>query len=382
MFKNEYQGGQFVEIFSAQGKNPGAKWKIFGSPSAIWKEFDKEVKGFIFVLEGSSQTNKMQLPKEARQTLGLIQRFLVLQIYVPLGQDFSTELLVTDLGNTKRRLYLSTVQKELSITPLHAKIPLFMIKRKIWCNLCIDLVAFTGEIFKGAVFQSLDGIIISANCKLRKIFTLKSKPQDTAEGDGICAIPCLTNEPTDVIPRACQLNQDVPQVIQLLNMSKLRQPETRFGSHPLTSSESDQLLNRGQGSIRHCKTQDVSHIAFGSKVLGPPPPSGRRLSTRASGEIKPVGSRSNRSCQQSTLEKGSKLLQDTEQPEPSPSLCSETLDQGDKENIHQTNQTANILPVLDAHPLYTYRLPSSPPSLLFSLLPDAQPSVLSGDWHF
>ncbi|XP_019355129.1 protein CFAP20DC isoform X9 [Alligator mississippiensis] len=333
MFKNEYQGGPFVEIFSAQGKNPGAKWKIFGSPSAIWKEFDKEVKGFIFVLEGSSQTNKMQLPKEARQTLGLIQQFLVLQIYVPLGQDFSTELLVTDLGNTKRRLYLSTVQKELSITPLHAKIPLFMIKRKIWCNLCIDLVAFTSEIFKGAVFQSLDGIIISANCKLRKIFTLKSKPQDTAEGDA--------NEPTDVIPRACQLNLDVPQVTQLLNMTKLRQPETRFGSHPLTSSESDQLLNRGQGSIRHCKTQDVSHIAFGSKVLGPPPPSGRRLSTRASGEIKPVGSRSNRSCQQSTLEKGSELLQHAEQSELSPSPCSEPLDQGDKENIHQTNQTAS-----------------------------------------
>uniref|UniRef100_A0A8C3F8U3 CFAP20 domain containing n=1 Tax=Chrysemys picta bellii TaxID=8478 RepID=A0A8C3F8U3_CHRPI len=185
MFRNEYQGGPFVEIFSAQGKNPGAKWKIFGSPSAIWKEFDKEVKGFVFVLEGSSQTNKIQLPKETRQTLGLIQRFLVLQIYVPLGQDFSTELLVTDLGNIKRRLYLSTVHKELSVTPLHAKLPLFTIKRKIWCNLCIDLVAFTSEIFKGAVFQSLDGIIISANCKLRKIFTLKSKPQDTAEDDGL-----------------------------------------------------------------------------------------------------------------------------------------------------------------------------------------------------
>ncbi|KAL4677367.1 hypothetical protein H8959_020041, partial [Pygathrix nigripes] len=93
MFKNEYQGGAFVEIFSAQGKNPGAKWKILGSPSVIWKEFDKEVKSFVFVLEGSSQTNKIQLPKENKQILGLIQRFLVLQIYVPLGQDFSTELL-------------------------------------------------------------------------------------------------------------------------------------------------------------------------------------------------------------------------------------------------------------------------------------------------
>ncbi|XP_032506210.1 uncharacterized protein C3orf67 homolog isoform X3 [Phocoena sinus] len=229
MFKNEYQGGAFVEIFTAQGKNPGAKWKILGSPSVIWKEFDKEVKSFVFVLEGSSQTNKIQLPKENKQILGLIQRFLVLQIYIPLGQDFATELLITDLRNIKRRLYLSTVHKELSSTPLHAKIPLFMIKRKIWCNLCIDLVAFTSEIFKGAVFQSLDGIIVSANCKLRKIFTLKCRPQDTADKD---------DEPTDIIPRSCQLTTDVPQVTQLLNMTKLRQTEIKFEGHPLSSAES------------------------------------------------------------------------------------------------------------------------------------------------
>ncbi|XP_057560976.1 protein CFAP20DC isoform X15 [Hippopotamus amphibius kiboko] len=229
MFKNEYQGGAFVEVFSAQGKNPGANWKILGSPSVIWKEFDKEVKSFVFVLEGSSQTNKIQLPKENKQILGLIQRFLVLQIYIPLGRDFSTELLITDLRNIKRRLYLSTVHKELSSTPLHAKIPLFMIKRKIWCNLCIDLVAFTSEIFKGAVFQSLDGIIVSANCKLRKIFTLKYKPQDTADKD---------DEPTDIIPRSCQLTTDVPQVTQLLNMTKLRQTEIKSAGHPLSSAES------------------------------------------------------------------------------------------------------------------------------------------------
>uniref|UniRef100_K7FG31 CFAP20 domain containing n=1 Tax=Pelodiscus sinensis TaxID=13735 RepID=K7FG31_PELSI len=229
---------------------------------------------------------------------------------------------VTDLGNIKRRLYLSTVHKELSVTPLHAKLPLYMIKRKIWCNLCIDLVAFTSEIFKGAVFQSLDGIIISANCKLRKIFTLKLKPQDTAEEDA--------DDPMDTIPRTCQLNTDVPQVTQLLNMSKLRQP--------LTSSESDQLINRGQGSTHNNKNQDVSHIAFGSKVLGPPPPSGRRFNARTSGEIiKSLGSRNSRSCQQLTLEKGSESIRDTKKSEPSPSPFCEPFDQGDKENIHQTN---------------------------------------------
>ncbi|XP_060058988.1 protein CFAP20DC isoform X6 [Erinaceus europaeus] len=284
MFKNEYQGGAFVEIFSAQGKNPGAKWKILGSPSVIWKEFDKEVKSFVFVLEGSSQTNKIQLPKENKQILGLIQRFLVLQIYIPLGQDFSTELLITDLGNIKRRLYLSTVHKELSSTPLHAKIPLFMIKRKIWCNLCIDLVAFTSEIFKGAVFQSLDGIIVSANCKLRKIFTLKSKPQDTADKDAGYGVPFPTDEPTDIIPRSCQLTTDVPQVTQLLNMTKLRQTDIKFGGHRLNSAESDQFINRGAGSVRNHKSQDVCHIAFGSKVLGPPPLSSRRNNLRISNE--------------------------------------------------------------------------------------------------
>ncbi|XP_006892254.1 PREDICTED: uncharacterized protein C3orf67 homolog [Elephantulus edwardii] len=334
MFKNEYQGGAFVEIFSAQGKNPGAKWKILGSPSVIWKEFDKEVRSFVFVLEGSSQTNKIQLPKESKQILGLIQRFLVLQIYIPLGQDFSTELLITDLGNIKRRLYLSTVYKELSSTPLHAKIPLFMIKRKIWCNLCIDLVAFTSEIFKGAVFQSLDGIIVSANCKLRKIFTLKSRPQDTADKDAVHSAPFSTSEPTGIIPRSCQLTTDVPQVTQLLNMTKLHQTEIRCGGHPLRSAESDQFINRGAGSVRNSRNQDVCHIAFGSRVLGPPRLSGRRNNVRLSGEmVRSIESKTSRLCLRSTGETYASNV------DMSALLLSESEAQGDKENIRQIKQT-------------------------------------------
>ncbi|KFQ58479.1 Uncharacterized protein C3orf67, partial [Pelecanus crispus] len=332
-------GGPFVEIFSAQGKNPGAKWKIFGNPSAIWKEYDKEVKGFVFVLEGSSQINKMQLPKETRQTLGLIQQFLTLQIFVPLGQDFSTELLITDFGNIKRRLYLSTVHKELSVTPLHAKIPLFTIKRKIWCNMCIDLVAFTSEIFRGAVFQSLDGISISANCKLRKIFTLKSKPQETAEEDGICVVPFMPYEPTDVIPRTCQLNTDVPQVTQLLNLTKIHKPEIKCRRHSVTVQETGSLVNRGQGNTCSSKTRDVSHIAFGSKILGPPPSSNRRVNTRVSGEVtKTWGSKSNRSCRLQSSRKGAESVQDIERLELSFSPCNHSFDQGGKRNTYQTTK--------------------------------------------
>ncbi|KFZ52066.1 Uncharacterized protein C3orf67, partial [Antrostomus carolinensis] len=334
-------GGPFVEIFSAQGKNPGAKWKFFGNPSAIWKEYDKEVKGFVFVLEGSSQVNKMQLPKEIKQTLGLIQQFLTLQIFVPLGQDFSTELLITDLGNIKRRLYLSTVHKELSVTPLHAKIPLFMIKRKIWCNMCIDLVAFTSEIFRGAVFQSLDGIIISANCKLRKIFTLKSKPQDTTEEDDMCVVPHMPSEPIDVIPRICQLNTDVPQVTQLLNLTKIHQTEIKYRRYPVTVQEAGNLGNRGQGNIRSSKTQDVSHIAFGSKILGPPPSSNRRAGTKKIMSFKVTktcSSKSNRSRRLRSSGKGTEAVQDTERLELSFSPHNDPVDQGGKRNTHQTTE--------------------------------------------
>uniref|UniRef100_H0WPK8 CFAP20 domain containing n=1 Tax=Otolemur garnettii TaxID=30611 RepID=H0WPK8_OTOGA len=216
-----------------------------------------------------------------------------------------------------------------------------------WCNLCIDLVAFTNEIFKGAVFQSLDGIIVSANCKLRKIFTLKSKPQDTTDKDAVCGIPFPKDEPTDIIPRSCQLTTDVPHVTQLLNMTKLHQTEIKFGSHPLSSAESDQFINRGTSSVRNSKNQDVCHIAFGSRVLGPPPLSGRRNNIRISSEtIKPIGSKNNRSCQQFTVQK---CVSSTEM---SALLISE--EQGSKENSHQIKQTIPIhaanLHIMHPHP--------------------------------
>uniref|UniRef100_A0A8D2PDJ5 Chromosome 3 open reading frame 67 n=1 Tax=Zosterops lateralis melanops TaxID=1220523 RepID=A0A8D2PDJ5_ZOSLA len=148
--------------------------------------------------------------------------------------------------------------------------------------MCIDLVAFTYEIFRGALFQSLDGIIISANCKLRKIFTLKSKPKDTAKEDG------ASND----IPPTCQLNSDVPRVTQVLNMDEIQRPEIKLFVSTLIFFFNLNFLNlgilgnRGQGNICNGKTQDVSHIAFGSKILGPPPSLNRRTKAKVPGKVR------------------------------------------------------------------------------------------------
>ncbi|XP_062852694.1 uncharacterized protein C3orf67 homolog isoform X2 [Trichomycterus rosablanca] len=279
MFKNEYQGGAVVEIFSAQGKDPVAKWKLSGQPS-ISKVFDKEVKGFVYILEGSSQTHRMQLPKDGKTPLVLIQKFLVLQVNVPSGKDFSTELVVTDQGHLKRRLYLSTVHKEFSATPLHARIPLTSLRRDIWCNLCIDLGSFSAELFRGASFLSLDGIIISACCKVRRIFTMRTVPSDHVDRD----LYDMKNDPKEDIPRSCQFPLDVQHITQLLNMERLKPADLRSAS---ISSKSEQPLSAK--AYQHPKTQDGSHIAFGSKVTGRPPLTARKsslLSTRTDNSAK------------------------------------------------------------------------------------------------
>ncbi|XP_049894177.1 uncharacterized protein C3orf67 homolog isoform X4 [Epinephelus moara] len=223
MFRNNYQGGAVVEVFSGQGKDPVAKWKLCGGPSAIHKEFNKEVKGFVYCLEGSSQTVKMQMPESGKTSLGLLQRFLVLQVNIPQSKDFSVELVITDSERLKRRLHLSTVYKELSATPLHAKIPFVGLKRSIWSTLCIDLVSITDELFKG--FLTLDGITLFATCKVRRIFTMKTEPAGMSDDDMFLSGAGLM----DSIPRSCQFPPDVNYVTQVLKMENLRKADVRAG---------------------------------------------------------------------------------------------------------------------------------------------------------
>ncbi|KAM6927833.1 protein CFAP20DC [Xenentodon cancila] len=227
MFRASYQGGAVFEIFSGQGKDPVAKWKLYGGPSAVYKEYNKEIKGFVYCLEGSSQTVKMQMPEHEKMSLGLIQRFLVLQLNIPQCHDFSTELVITDAEHLKRRLHISTVHKELSVTHLHAKIPFIGLKRCTWSTLCIDLVSLTDELFKG--FSTLDRVTLFATCKVRRIFTMKTKP--TALSDDEVFLPGAGM--MDIIPDSFQYPPNVSQITQVLNIKVLRKAEM------VTDAESD-----------------------------------------------------------------------------------------------------------------------------------------------
>ena len=72
------------------------------------KVHEKEVKGSVFVLEGTPSTTKIHVPKDNKQSRTLVQRYLVRQLYLNKGHDLSLEMVVSVLSNNKRRIQLST----------------------------------------------------------------------------------------------------------------------------------------------------------------------------------------------------------------------------------------------------------------------------------
>ncbi|KAL5266987.1 hypothetical protein ACHWQZ_G004132 [Mnemiopsis leidyi] len=212
MFKSCYQGGVYVEIFSAQGKDPAAKWAQSGKVQRI---FDKGVKSYVYMLEGGPST-KMQVPRDERQGLCLTQQFVVLQLSVPLGVGFNVQILATDTLNNKRRIFLSSAHRDISHTPLHTRLPMGMMTRGQWVNLAINVSSIVTGVFS-TTFKSIELICISANCKLRKVFTMRHQPHNTNTG----LYSPSYDGPTETIPKACTLN--VGTTTQVIDMAVIRQ---------------------------------------------------------------------------------------------------------------------------------------------------------------
>ncbi|XP_077459820.1 protein CFAP20DC isoform X2 [Stigmatopora argus] len=266
MFKHNYQGGAGVEVFSGQGKDPVAKWKLYGGQSAIRKEYDKEVKGFVYCLEGSSKSVKMHMPDNEKMSLGLLQRFLAIQLIIPEGKDFSMELVITDAGHLKRRLFLSTVHKELSATLWHAKLPLAGVKRNIWTTLFVDLVSLTGELFKATGFLSLDGITLFANCKVRRIFTVKTVPTVKESADVFSSEASVEEASVeDPIPRSCRFPPKFCQENLVLNMAVLEKANLKRTDTNTDCGPDRHPAARSTTSYRS-KPQASPHRASGSKA--------------------------------------------------------------------------------------------------------------------
>lgn len=53
-----------------------------------------------------------------------------------------------------------------------------------WLNLVLDLSSLVSECWKGQTYKSTESICASANCRLRRIFTMRAQPPDTTDDEG------------------------------------------------------------------------------------------------------------------------------------------------------------------------------------------------------
>jgi len=266
MFRNEYQGGTFLEVLNVQGKDLTSKCKMLGSSiNDGSREFDKSIKSYVLLLEGESTRTKVIIPKDTKQGLCILQSLLVLQLWVPAGLSFSVEVTISDSSNQKRRILLSTSYKDISVTSFHVKIPLTTIKRELWLNFCLDLKSIVQDCFSGQDFRTIDSIIICANCKLRRVFTLRCQPKDDFTNE-VVMVDSLCEE----IPKSLQIvaASNVQHGTQVLNMETLKAAgiKLRVGSG---------LSSRSGTGTEHSRVEKPqrTHIAFGSRVAVPSQPS-------------------------------------------------------------------------------------------------------------
>lgn len=68
----------------------------------------------------------------------------------------------------------STSSRDIVVNTLHCRIPLVSIPVGVWVNLSIDVLSFVSECFKSQTFRSIDYFSISANCKIRRIFSMRN----------------------------------------------------------------------------------------------------------------------------------------------------------------------------------------------------------------
>jgi len=88
-----YGSEQITEILIPHGTNTGLKnAKITGM---VAKTYDKQLKGYFFPLDVSC-SSKIIFPKDEKIGLGIIQPFLVMQLWLPAMKQFSVEVTISD----------------------------------------------------------------------------------------------------------------------------------------------------------------------------------------------------------------------------------------------------------------------------------------------
>ena len=253
MFATEFQTGLTgVEILSPAGKIPPSRLlKINGAPALIAKDYDRDIKGFKYMLTGKgSQTSSIQCPSVLKDSLGLTQPLLVLQLKSLVQEDpLNLEVLILDKAGQRRRFLFSTTFRTIDVNALHVQIPWIQPNRETWTNVVFNLQLLAMQCFS-ATFASIESFILRPLCSLRKIFTLPSALLLPGELDDTLIVPPAFDFPMGTISGTY--------------LFSLKKPSPASTKQPLSSAPPATDLQVSGLQIRSRKGSAVS--ASGSRV--------------------------------------------------------------------------------------------------------------------
>ena len=164
-------------VFKSSGSKPLDRCHSGGTVTRV---YDKSSKGYVLALSGGRSTS-VRFPKKRTASLGLTSArpYLILQVYVPVGRPFTSEIVISDDKLTRRRLIFSTAFKEELYGELHAQISLQNLERGKWLNLCINMLSLMDICFEHdgkTNFRVVDAITVNSVCKLRNVYVLRDNP--------------------------------------------------------------------------------------------------------------------------------------------------------------------------------------------------------------
>ncbi|OMJ72042.1 hypothetical protein SteCoe_29627 [Stentor coeruleus] len=161
---------KYSELLTTQNRKMLESWQIQGQASFV---FDENCKGYLLDLNSSSIT----CPKNPKNSLKLLRTFIMFQVYFYPGKLFTLELIASDSEGVKRRIIL-TQSKSVTRNLMHARLPNSCIEKNTWLYLYINVVSLFSLCFPTRTFRSLDGIFLSATCKLRRIYSISEMDID------------------------------------------------------------------------------------------------------------------------------------------------------------------------------------------------------------
>ncbi|KAJ3128011.1 hypothetical protein HK098_005347 [Nowakowskiella sp. JEL0407] len=161
--------------------------------------------------------------------------------------------------------FISTSTREIKFTALHISCPLTL-HHGTWLNLVIDMGSLISDNFRNQSFKCLDHITLHGSFRLRKIFTLKTRPSGESDFFGFDGY-------SESITRNVQFPIGVEYLTQVFDMSNM----SGISREPFLNHEPPDKPN-----LRSVQTK----VAFGRNLNVP--------STKpTSKKLRPVASRSN-----------------------------------------------------------------------------------------